>query len=306
MDRTSQRLLKEDREHGDIMFPLAAYWIELPAGAHVLDTHWHEEAEFFLLLEGEILFQVDTDYFPLHPGEAVFIESGDIHAAYVLKETPCRFCALVFHPVLLASAQYDTIQQTVILPLQEKRQSFPRHITSSVPWQGELLQHLERMMEAYDHKMPGFESFMKGTLLIMLSQIALPGRSVNHSQSEGADTTKIDRLKKVILYIQDNYQEPIRTRDLSELIPMSEGQFCRFFKSMTRKTPVDYINSYRVRQAAALLQQSDRKISDIAMDVGFDNVSYFIKVFRKAMKCSPSEFRKGNGQQASGQNQLYP
>ncbi|MEK4009268.1 AraC family transcriptional regulator [Paenibacillus sp. FSL H3-0333] len=305
MDRTSQRLLKEDREHGDVMFPLAAYWIDLPAGAHVLDTHWHEEAEFFLLLEGEILFQVDTDYFTLRPGEAVFIESGDIHAAYALTETPCRFCALVFHPDLLASAQYDTIQQSVILPLQEKRQSFPRHLTPSVPWQAELLLHLNRMMNAYDQQMAGFEAFMKGTLLIMLSQIAQPGRFVNHSQSEGAEPTKIDRLKRVILYIQDNYQEPIRTRDLSGLIPMSEGQFCRFFKSMTRKTPVDYINSYRVRQAAALLKQGDRKISDIAMDVGFDNVSYFIKVFRKVMNCSPSEFRKDAGPFA-GQSQLYP
>ncbi|UQZ34942.1 AraC family transcriptional regulator [Paenibacillus sp. PK3_47] len=305
MDRTSQRLLKEDRVHGDVMFPLAAYEIELPAGTHVLDTHWHEEAEFFMLLEGEITFQVDTDYFPLKTGEAVFIESGDIHAAYVLKESPCRFCALVFHPDLLASAQYDTIQQTVILPLQEKRQSFPRHITPDIPWQKELLGHLERMMQAYDHKMPGFESFMKGTLLIMLSMIAAPGRAVNHTQSEGADSTKINRLKKVILYIQDNYREPIRTRDLSELIPMSEGQFCRFFKTMTRKTPVDYINSYRIRQAADLLQQSERKISDIALEVGFDNVSYFIKVFRKAMKCSPSEFRKG-AVQGAGQGQLYP
>lgn len=293
MDRTSQRLLKEDRVHGDAMFPLAAYWIELPAGAHVLDTHWHEEAEFFMLLEGEILFQVDTEYLPLRAGEAVFIESGDIHAAYALNEAPCKFCALVFHPDLLASAQYDTIQQTVILPLQEKRQSFPRHITPGIPWQQELLHHLERMMEAYANKMPGFEAFMKGTLLIMLSQIAVEGRSVNRSLSESADTTKISRLKKVILYIQDNYQEPIRTRDLSELIPMSEGQFCRFFKAMTRKTPVDYINSYRIRQAAELLRQTERKISDIALEVGFDNVSYFIKVFRKAMKCSPSEFRRG-------------
>jgi AraC-like DNA-binding protein/mannose-6-phosphate isomerase-like protein (cupin superfamily) len=292
MDRTSQRLLKEDRVHGDLMFPLAAYSIELPAGAHVLDTHWHEEAEFFMLLEGEILFQVDTDYFPLKAGEAVFIESGDIHAAYVLNDDPCKFCAIVFHPDLLASAQYDTIQQTAILPLQEKRQSFPRHIKPDVPWQQELLSHLERMMEAYESRMPGFEAFMKGTLLIMLSLIAAEGRFVNRSQSDDSDTTKINRLKKVILYIQDNYREPIRTRDLSELIPMSDGQFCRFFKAMTRKTPVDYINSYRIRQAADLLQQSERKVSDIALEVGFDNVSYFIKVFRKAMKCSPSEFRK--------------
>lgn len=296
MDRTSQRLLKEDRVHGDVMFPLAAYWVDLPAGAHVLDTHWHEEAEFFMLVEGEILFQVDTDYFPLRAGEAVFIESGDIHAAYVLNESPCKFFAIVFHPDLLASAQYDTIQQNTILPLQEKRQSFPRHIKPDIPWQQELLRHLERMMEAYDTKMPGYEAFMKGSLFIMLSQIAVDGRSVNRSQSDDADTTKINRLKKIILYIQENYRDPIRTHDLSDLIPMSEGQFCRFFKAMTRKTPVDYINSYRIRQAADLLQQSERKISDIALEVGFDNVSYFIKVFRKAMKCSPSEFRKGAGQ----------
>jgi len=295
MDRTSQSLLKEDRVHGDSMFPLAAYWIELPSGTHVLDTHWHEEIEFFMLLEGEILFQVDTEYFPLKPGEAVFIESGDIHAAHVLNEDiPCKFCALVFLPDLLASAQYDTIQQNTILPLQEKRQSFPRHLTAAVPWQQELLHYLKQMMEAYAIKMPGYEAFMKGSLLIMLSKISAEGRFTNRSQADAADHTKINRLKKVILYIQDNYQEPIRTRDLSELIPMSEGQFCRFFKSMTRKTPVDYINSYRVRQAADLLQQSDRKISDIAFEVGFDNVSYFIKVFRKAMKCSPSEFRKGS------------
>ncbi|WP_150265104.1 AraC family transcriptional regulator [Paenibacillus tepidiphilus] len=306
MDRTSQRLLKEDRVHGDVMFPLAAYWIELPAGTHILDTHWHEEAEFFLLQEGEITFQVDTDYFPLKPGEAVFIESGDIHAAHVLKEGPCRFCALVFHQSLLASAQYDAIQQSVILPLQEKRQSFPRHMTPEIPWQAELIAQLERMLEAYAIKMPGFEAFMKGTLLIMLSQIvAAPGRAVNHSQSDSADTTKINRLKTVILYIQENYREPIRLSDLSELIPMSEGQFSRFFKAMTRKTPVDYINSYRIRQAADLLQQTDRKISDIALEVGFDNVSYFIKVFRKGMKCSPSEFRKGEAPGA-GQSQLYP
>ncbi|ASA25929.1 AraC family transcriptional regulator [Paenibacillus donghaensis] len=305
MDHSSQRLLKEDRVHGDVMFPLAAYWIELPAGTPVLDTHWHEEAEFFLLLEGEILFQVDTDYFPLRVGEAVFIESGDIHAAYVASEGPCRFCALVFHPDLLASAQYDVIQQQTILPLQEKRQTFPRHITPAIPWQGELLKGLNALMEAYDHKMPGFEAFMKGTLLIMLSIIAPEGRFENRSLSDDADTTKINRLKKVILYIQENYREPIRTHELSELIPMSEGQFFRFFKAMTRKTPVDYINSYRIRQAAELLRQSERKISDIALEVGFDNVSYFIKVFRKTMKCSPSQFRKGEGQ-SSAQGQLYP
>lgn len=296
MDKTTQRLLKEDRVHGDNLFPLAAYWIELPGGGHVLDTHWHVEAEFFMLLEGEIQFQVDTEYFPLRAGEAVFIDPGDIHAAYPLNGEPCRFCALVFHPDLLSSAQFDAIQQKVILPFQEKRQTFPRVLKRSDPWQRQLLEQLDRMMDAYGHAAPGYEVFLKASLLMMLSSLVLEGRAVNRSQSDDAGATKINRLKKVILYIQANYREPIRIQELAELVPMSEGQFCRFFKSMTRKTPVDYINSYRVRQAADLLRQTERKISDIALDVGFDNVSYFIKVFRKAMNSTPSEFRKGTAQ----------
>ena len=80
---------------------------------------------------------------------------------------------------------------------------------------------------------------------------------------------RTERLKKVILYIQNHYHRPIRLSELADLIPMSEGQFCRFFKSMTGQTPVDYMNSYRVRQVAELLRQPDNKISDIALDVGF-------------------------------------
>ncbi|GJM76807.1 hypothetical protein HMSSN036_90230 [Paenibacillus macerans] len=61
------------------------------------------------------------------------------------------------------------------------------------------------------------------------------------------------------MHIQQNYGHPIRLGELAALIPMSEGQFCRFFKSMTRQTPIDYINSYRIRQATELLREPERK-----------------------------------------------
>lgn len=293
MDKTSQHLLKEDRAHGDNMFPLAVYWIHRAAGAHVLDTHWHAEAEFFMVLEGQVLFQVDTEYIPVRAGEAVFIDPGDIHAAHPLGDGPCVYCAIVFHPDLLSGAQYDAVQQQYILPFLERRQTFPRHLSPDVPWQRDALKQLDAMMDAYAVTMPGLEIFMKGSLLLLLAQLALPDRAVSRSHAGEADTVKINRLKKVILYIQDHYREQIRIQELAALIPMSEGQFCRFFKAMTRKTPVDYINSYRIRQASELLLQTERKISDIALEVGFDNTSYFIKLFRRAMDCSPSEFRKG-------------
>ncbi len=292
LDRGLQTGLKETRRHGDAMFPLGVYEIALPGGAHVLDTHWHEEAEFFMLLEGDILFQTGTEVFPLRAGEAAFIDPGDIHAAYPADDRPCRFCAIVFHPDLIASAQYDAVQQSAVLPLREKRRTFPRVLRPAVPWQRELLDTLGRIAALYGEQPSGFRIRLKAALLELLALLAPDGRADNRSETGEADSAKLNRLKTVLLHIQERYAEPLRVAELAGLVHMSEGQFSRFFKAMTRKTPVEYINDYRVARAAEALRGGERKISDIALDAGFDNVSYFIKVFRRAMGCSPSEFRR--------------
>ncbi|MEF2964867.1 helix-turn-helix domain-containing protein [Paenibacillus sp. M1] len=292
MDQALRSSLKESRAHGDAHLPFGTYWLRLGPGEHVIDCHWHEEAEFFYCIQGETLFQVDTDYFPVRAGEAVFIDGGDIHAAHTHGEEGCTFFSLVFDTNLLASAHYDAVQENLILPLQERKATFPRHIRRNEPFELRLLEHIVEIMKNCSEETPGYAGAVKGHLYLMLSEIFAAAKTCNRTASNRSESSKIERLKTAIHYIQQNYDRPIRLSELAALIPMSEGQFCRFFKSMTRQTPMDYINSYRIRQAAELLRQPERKISDIALEVGYDNISYFIRVFRKAMNCSPSEFRK--------------
>lgn len=285
MNKDMLHSLKEIRPHG-------AYWFEYGPGEHVVDCHWHDEAEFFIVIEGEVLFQVDTDYFHVRAGEVIFIDGGDIHAGHAMGDSGCKFCAIVFDVNMLASSVFDSVQEKFILPLQEKKRTFPRHMTGEQEWERSLLHHLDQIQNQYRDKSSGYEVSIKGHLYLMLYEITVGKHSVNRSKTDLSDTAKIERLKTVILYIQNNFREPIRIHDLASLIPMSEGHFCRFFKSATRQTPIDYVNNYRIGQAAELLRQRDRQISDIALDVGYDNASYFIRVFRKIMKCSPSEFRQ--------------
>ncbi|MFD1177684.1 helix-turn-helix domain-containing protein [Paenibacillus puldeungensis] len=293
MDQALRRALKESRSHGNERLPFGTYWFRYGPGEHVIDCHWHDEAEFFYCLEGETLFQVDTEYFPVRAGEAVFIDGGDIHAAHAHGTEGCAFFSLVFDTQLLASAHYDAVQENLILPLQERKATFPRHITRQDDTEISLLEHILAMMKSCKGETPGYEGAVKGHLYLMLADIAAAGSASNRSSTGSrSESSKIERLKTVILHIQQNYGHPIRLSELAALIPMSEGQFCRFFKSMTRQTPMDYINSFRIRQAAELLRQPERKVSDIALEVGYDNISYFIRVFRKSMNCSPSEFRK--------------
>lgn len=292
MDQALRRSLKERKTHGSDLLPFGTYWYHFGPGEHVIDCHWHEEAEFFCCLEGETLFQVDTDYFVVKAGEAVFIDGGDIHAAHAHGDQGCSFFSFVFNTSMLSSAHYDAIQENLILPLQERKATFPRHISHAHNSGASLLQHLTALMDNCRTCPPGYEGAVKGRLFLMLADLAACGQLCNRTASNFQESSKIERLKKIIEYIQQHYDQQIRLADLASLIPMSEGQLCRFFKSMTRQTPVDYINSYRIRQAVELLREPDRKISDIALEVGFDNISYFIRVFRKSMNCSPSEFRK--------------
>ncbi|WP_138493322.1 AraC family transcriptional regulator [Paenibacillus pinistramenti] len=293
MDQALKQMLKESRVHGGHLQPFGAYLMEYGPGEHVVDCHWHNEAEFFYVLKGSVMFQVDEELFPVRAGEAVFIDGGDIHAGHAFGTEGCRFFALVFGTPLLSSANYDAIQQATVLPFQERKASFPRQLSPRNDAEARLLNHLDTILELCQQQTPGYEAAVKGHLLLMLHAISAEEIACDRSVSNAGAYTRMERLKKVLLYIQQEYDKPIRLKDLAELIPMSEGQFCRFFKSMTGQTPVDYINSYRIRQAAGMLTQTERKISDIALEVGFDNISYFIRVFRKMMKCSPSAFRRG-------------
>lgn len=286
--------LKEDRIHGNEQFPLAAYWIDQHIqGAPILDCHWHNEIEFFFVIQGEVLFQVDTDYFPVRAGEAVFISSGEIHAGHALDDSStCMYGAIVLDPQLLSSNSYDVIQAQYITPLLEQTRSFPRHIKPQSRWEIRLLESIKVMLSHCDQCDFGYELAIKTQLLSMLQQILPEGRHINRSKRELADNSKTIRLKKAIRFIQENFHQQLKVSQIAEQIPMSDGQFCRFFKSMTRQTPIEYVNSYRIRRAAELLLDPNNKISSVALDVGFDHMSYFVKVFKQHMNATPSEYRK--------------
>jgi AraC-like DNA-binding protein len=103
---------------------------------------------------------------------------------------------------------------------------------------------------------------------------------------------KLTQFKKVLAFIQANYNKKITILDMANEINMSQYYFCRFFKKMSGSTPFEYLVNYRINEAEKLLSTTNKKIFDIALEVGFDTVSYFIKTFKKIKKNTPSKFRE--------------
>jgi len=284
-------LLKEKIPHGDNLFPLEVHIVETDIHMNErLNCHWHEDFEFLFVTKGGADFHVDGNTHRILEGELIFINPNRLHSATSIDNMPCAFFAIVFHPSFLTGISNDGIQQKYFDPILQEKYSFPSHITDKEPFGKALISLLHEVKEAYIKKDTAYELFIKMKLFeiwyLMYSNSNFKEKSVR------PDDYRIARIKSILAYMQSNSGKELSLDDLSEHFHMSKGYFCKFFKTMVKMSAVDYLNSYRINESVALLEETDKEISEIAGLCGFNNISYFNKIFRRHMHCTPGEFRR--------------
>lgn len=290
----NREILKEKRVHGNAMFPLQVYKMNVVGRDTVLDCHWHEELEFLIVTEGKGAFQIETSSYELHEGQAIFINSSKIHGGTAIDSSPCSYCAIVFNPNLLCSNSFDGVQSKYFDPLLQDQYLINEAFLGRNGWETEVISCLKKIVYICDTKPYTYELSIKALLYHLFSIMFSNGKPCHSSSKYALKTYKTERIKEIIKYIQSNYKRKITIKELATYANMSEGHFCRSFKEMIHKTPVDYINYYRITRASHELVNSTKKIYQIAMESGFDNFSYFINIFRNYMNCTPSEYRQNN------------
>jgi AraC-like DNA-binding protein len=99
--------------------------------------------------------------------------------------------------------------------------------------------------------------------------------------------------RQAMAFIQDRFAEPITRSDIARHLGLSERYFNRCFRQETGIPPMVYLNRCRIRQAQQLLLQTDRSVTDIALDVGYSSPAYFSRIFQRETGVSPTSFRRG-------------
>jgi AraC-like DNA-binding protein/quercetin dioxygenase-like cupin family protein len=285
--------MKERTVHGKKNFPLCVYR-NVCNKQNVMDYHWHDEAEFIYLVSGNVTFYLDASPLKLESGEAIFVKSGQIHSGRMESPGSCEFYSIVFDMAMLDSSDLGESRDAYINPLIAKRYSLPRFYNDSDDKCGRyILNRLSSISMAFFEKAPAYELSIISSLYAIIARIAACGRIELESKiPDEWDNYKKDRFKHVLEYIHLNYKRKISVEDLAQQVNLSPFHFSRFFKTISGKTPVEYLNEYRIDQASHLLISSNDKIMDVAFDCGFSNFSYFIKIFKKIKGCTPSDYRK--------------
>lgn len=285
--------LKDKYAHGEIMFPLQVYSGNTSLKGFHVDYHWHDELEFEYVVDGKLNIQIDGIVYELNAGEVLVIHGGEIHTCYPGDGSKCIFKSIVFNASMLESSSFDACQSKYINPLlHQSHRVLPRVITENSIWERDILLQIKNIFAAYESRYQGFELDIKASLFIILARTAANFKMDGVSRE--VKEYQMKRIKKILNYIHAHFKRKIHIQELASEVNMSQYHMCRFFKLLTGRTPVEYINLYRINQAAELLVKNDTKLLDIALEVGFENLSYFIETFKRYKKCTPSEYRGNN------------
>jgi AraC-like DNA-binding protein len=101
-----------------------------------------------------------------------------------------------------------------------------------------------------------------------------------------------NRINKICQFIQDHATENITVDEVSAMIHLSKSAFCKFFKRTMKTNFSDYVNDIRIANACYQLAETDKPVRGIAMDTGFESLTYFNRIFLRKKGRTPSAFRK--------------
>jgi len=241
--------------------------------------------------KGKAEINIDSRSYHIQKDCVIFIPSNCLHSVTAAPSEAFDFFAVDFDPALLNSFVTDSIQQKYFDSLLSGEISLPECILPGQEWEIRLLHMLEEVRQIFTRKEAAYELLIKARLYEIWYLLCI------HAQKKKADAPantdyRISMVKSVIEYIKNHYDSPIFLDTLSEEFHISKGHLCRLFRSITKMSLVEYINFYRISQSASLLTETDREISEIAVMTGFNNISYYNKIFRKYMHMTPSAFRQ--------------
>ena len=280
--------MMETIQHGSKEYPFHFYYDNLELfDFHCIEWHWHTEFEFVYVETGTVYFGISDKQFALSEGQGVFINSKILHRYF--SQGNAIVPNFVLMPYFIA-AQDSLIYQKYVLPIMASPMDY-QIFSQDIPWQAEVLSLMREMMAAQE-KASDVElvnSYLIQKIWHILYQntdVEYMGKKENYSASSQA------RLQLMMQYIHQDFAYNISLSDIADQAKVSKSTALNLFQRYLGISPVTYLVNYRLQEAAKLLASTEKKVTVISKDTGFDSVDYFCKAFKKYYKLTPTEYRK--------------
>lgn len=280
--------MMETIQHGSKEYPFHFYYDNLELfDFHCIEWHWHTEFEFVYVETGTVYFGISDKQFALSEGQGVFINSKILHRYF--SQGNAIVPNFVLMPVFIA-AQDSLIYQKYVLPIMASPMDY-QIFSQDIPWQAEVLSLMREMMAAQENASD--VELVNSYLIQKIWHILYQNTDVEHmGKKENYSASSQARLQLMMQYIHQKFAYNISLSDIADQAKVSKSTALNLFQRYLGISPVTYLVNYRLQEAAKLLASTEKKVTVISKDTGFDSVDYFCKAFKKYYKLTPTEYRK--------------
>lgn len=289
--------LWEKIEYPSGSFPLSIYEDHLDDYLNgEWSYHWHEAFEFGIVLQGKMKGFIhhgksEQEGQILEAGDGFFVNSRSLHRG-VQTEPGTEVFGFAFPADFFSLFPFGEIYRKNVVPVIQS--SIAGLFLRGEERKEEPLLSCIRQMQNLDQEDAGYElqcmelicQLWRQLFLLISGMEKFPERS-------RADRIQDQRLRDMLSYIHSHYSENISINEIAEAANISRSGCFRCFRTVIKKTPAEYLCEYRLSQAAYLLTNTNKTLSEICFLCGFQSTSYFGKVFREYCGMSPGQYRRG-------------
>lgn len=284
------RAKKELQPHGTFEFPCAGYSADYTNKTeNIIPWHWHDEMEIVYVKDGTLKLKIPGKSFLIEKGCCLAINSNILH--YAIADPECELNSLVFSPTLITGNNDSVYAKKYVLPLTLSC-SFNGYLLSANE-NKEIINHFISAFQALAHEVTGYEFIVREHLssicFFLYQQFENEIKIGNNLNQDNL------RIKKMLDYIHYNYSSNITLSDIAKVADIGERECLRCFQRTIQHSPMQYLQKYRIMQSADLLVKNPTSsISEISILCGFNNPSYYTRIFRRFYKLTPKEYRNLN------------
>ncbi len=293
-----------DNKQGEKYFFLRRYLLENGKGT---PYHRHEYLQINYICKGSGRHSISQGEFSICKGDIFVIPPNVPHAISSPIHGEIEIFEFEFLPTFINEnfGDFKDVKSFLDFAYIEPFLVVENKVRPRLNLTGEVQNEVEKILweglKEFEEKKQGFELLIKSLLLKLL---VIVGRAFTEDLND-RDTTGIyrryrDDIFNALRYIEEHYNEKLSVPEVAQLFALSPSYFRYLFKSITMQTFVEYLNNIRILKACELLCRTDRKVLDISLDTGFNNIKHFNEVFKNATGLTPLQYRKQNKKAGTG------
>ena len=280
---------EEKRQHSTAAIPYSFYECRIPECFMNVPMHWHKEFEINCILQGEGEFICGDDRFVAKEGSLLILPPNMLHAAYPCQNQALVYHALVFHPIMLGVNSNDRSTTECIRPIINGSMKINIPITPETDGYFELKGSVDRIFSYVRGNRPQLDLLMKSELLRLFWLMENNSKLISRKD---AGISYSGLVRPALEFMMDNFQENISISQLAALSNLSKSYFMGCFKKAVGVGAIEHLTQLRVNAACEALTDTDKTISDVALDCGYSNLSNFNRQFKKITGSTPNEYRR--------------